>query len=57
LLGSGDGKRAQIRHLVKHMNLYGGTTLLDCLSRTEIITILEEEYDRITAKPEFVEAG
>jgi len=57
LLGSGDGKRAQIRHLAKHLNLYGGTTLLDCLSRTEIITILEDEYARITATPEFVEAG
>ena len=57
LLGSGDVKRAQIRHLAKHLNLYGGTTLLDCLSRTEITTILEDEYARITAKPEFVEAG
>ena len=57
LLGSGDGKRSQIRHLAKHLNLYGGTTLLDCLSRTEIITMLEEEYARITATPEFVEAG
>ena len=56
LLGSGDGKRAQIRHLAKHLNLYGGTTLLDCLSRTDIITILEDEYRRITAKPEFIEA-
>jgi hypothetical protein len=57
LLGSGDVKRAQIRHLAKHLNLCGGTTLLDCLSRTEIIMILEEEYARITAKPEFVETG
>lgn len=57
LLGSGDGKRAQIRHLAKHLNLYGGTTLLDCLSRTDIIAVLEDEYALITAKPEFVEAG
>ena len=57
LLGSGDGKRAQIRHLAKDLNLYGGTTLLDCLSRTDIISILEDEYARITDKPEFVEAG
>ena len=57
LLGSGDVKRAQIRHLAKHLNLYGGTTLLDCLSRTDIISVLEDEYASITAKPEFVEAG
>lgn len=57
LLGSGDGKRGQIRHLAKHLNLYGGTTLIDCLSRTEIIAVLEDEYARITAKPEFVEAS
>lgn len=57
LLGSGDVKRSQIRHLAKHLNLYGGTTLVDCLNRTEIIEILEEEYARITATPEFVEAG
>jgi hypothetical protein len=57
LLGSGDGKRSQIRHLAKHLNLYGGTTLLDCLDRTDIISILEDEYALITAKPEFVDAG
>jgi hypothetical protein len=57
LLGSGDVKRGQIRHLAKHLNLYGGTTLLDCLSRTDIIAVLEEEYARITDKPEFIEPG
>lgn len=56
LLGSGDAKRGQIRHLAKHLNLCGGTTLLDCLDRTDIIAVLEEEYGRITAKPELVEA-
>jgi hypothetical protein len=57
LLGSGDLKRSVIRHLAKHLNLYGGTTLLDCLSQTDIIGILEDEYARVIAKPEFIEAG
>lgn len=57
LLGSGDVKRSHIRHLAKHLNLYGGTTLLDCLSRTEIITVLEDEFACIMARPEFVEKG
>lgn len=57
LLGSGDGKRATIRHLAKHLNLCGGATLLDCLGRAEIISILEEEYARVAAKPELVEAA
>jgi hypothetical protein len=57
LLGSGDKKRTHIRHLAKHLNLYGGSTLLDCLSRTDIIAILEEEHGRILAKPEFLDAA
>ena len=55
VLGSGDKKRQQIRHLAKHLNLYGGTTLLDCLTRTDIISILEDEYAKIVAKPEFLD--
>ena len=56
LLGSGDGKRSHIRHLAKYLNQYGGVTLLDCLTRTEIITLLEEEYARISEQPELVDA-
>ncbi len=57
LLGSGDKKRIQIRHLAKHLNLYGGTTLLDCLNKTDIISILEDEYGKIVAKPELLDAA
>lgn len=56
LMGSGDGKRAQIRHLAKHLNLYGGSTLLDCLGKTDIMSILEDEYRLIVQRPEFVES-
>ena len=55
LLGSGDGKRSRIRHLAKYLNQYGGVTLLDCLTRTEIIALLEDEHAKIIAKPELVE--
>ena len=57
LLGAGDGKRARIRHLAKQLNLYGGITLLDCLSTTEISSFLEAEYARILAKPQLVEVA
>jgi hypothetical protein len=57
LLGPGDGKRIQIRHLAKQLNLYGGITLLDCLTQTEIMAFLEGEYKRITDNPDFLEAA
>jgi hypothetical protein len=57
LLGSGDGKRAKVRHLAKQLNLYGGITLLDCLGQTEIIAFLEDEFERLTNDPSALEAA
>lgn len=47
LLTGGDINRARIRMLAKHVNLCGGATLLDSLSQSELIAMLEAEFDRI----------
>lgn len=54
LLGQGDDKRIRIRHLAKHLNLHGGVTLLDCLNKTEIVELLEDEFGRIEKRPELL---
>jgi hypothetical protein len=56
LLGPGEGKRPRIRHLAKFLNQYGGVTLLDCLTRTEIIDRLEGQLATINKRPELIEA-
>lgn len=52
LLGPGDQKRRWIRHLAKRLNLFGGVTLLDCLTKSEIVEVLEEEFERLQERPE-----
>lgn len=51
-LGAGNENRIRVRHLAKHLNLRGGITLLDCLSKSDIIAILDKEFRRVEAKPE-----
>jgi hypothetical protein len=47
LLTGGDANRSRIRRLAKHLNMYGGVSLLDCLSQSEVMELLEEELARI----------
>jgi hypothetical protein len=47
LLTGGDQNRTRIRTLAKYLNMYGGVCLLDCLSQTDIIRILSQEFERI----------
>lgn len=47
LLSRGEANRARIRSLAKFLNLTGGVCVLDCLADTEVIGILEREYDRM----------
>jgi len=54
LVGSGEDKRIKVRHLAKHLNLTGGVTLLDCLSKSEVLEILDREFDRINKRPEIL---
>jgi hypothetical protein len=49
LLGPGDKKRRYIRQLAIYLNLLGGVTLLDALTRTEVGTLLEEDFARLEA--------
>jgi hypothetical protein len=49
LLKGGNRSREQIRRLAKFLNLTGGVCVLDCLSKTEITAILEDEYVNIAA--------
>jgi hypothetical protein len=49
LLKGGNLNRERIRGLAKFLNLTGGVCVLDCLSKTEIIAILDDEYDKIAA--------
>ena len=45
--GSTDGTPVIVRR-------FGGVTLLDCLSKSEIIQVLEEEFERIEERPELL---
>jgi hypothetical protein len=47
LMDSGGSSRALIRDLAKQLNLYGGVALLDCLTKSQITAILEEEMGRM----------
>ena len=47
LLAGGEANRARIRNLAKFLNLTGGVCVLDCLADTEVIGILQREYDRM----------
>jgi hypothetical protein len=47
LLTGGDQNRSRIRTLAKYLNMYGGVCLLDCLSQTDIIRILTQEFEKI----------
>ncbi|MGO9275000.1 MAG: DUF6339 family protein [Terriglobia bacterium] len=49
LLARGEQNRARIRRLAKFLNMYGGVCLLDCLTQTDIIRLLEGELDRALA--------
>jgi len=54
LIGPGDDKRVKVRHLAKHLNLVGGVTLLDCLGKSEVLEVLDHEFDRIQKRPELL---
>lgn len=54
LLTPGNENRRRIRHLAKHLNLRGGYSILDCLTKSDVVGLLEAEYDVIQKKPEFV---
>jgi hypothetical protein len=47
LLRGGEANRARIRALAKFLNLAGGVCVLDCLADTEVIGMLQREYDRM----------
>ncbi len=49
LLTGGDPNRARIRALAKFLNLHGGVSLLDCMSKTELMNLLSQELGRILA--------
>jgi hypothetical protein len=57
LLGAGNENRRRIRHLAKHLNLRGGYSLLDCLTKNDVIAVLEDEYTAIEKNPGLVELG
>ncbi|SRR5258706_507725 len=44
LLTGGNINRIKIRQLTKFLNMYGGVSILDYLSESRIIELLEEEY-------------
>jgi len=49
MLTGGDANRARIRGLAKFLNLHGGVCILDCLNRSQIIALLEQEFARSNA--------
>lgn len=54
LLSGGNQNRALIRRLAKFLNMHGGVCILDCLSKAEVMDLLEVELSRILkleAKP------
>ncbi len=57
LLTSGENSRRLIRLLAMHMNLTGGTTVLDVLSQAEIVSLLEERLSKLEAAGDQAEAA
>jgi hypothetical protein len=49
LLTGGNENRGRIRRLAKFLNLHGGVSILDCLSKAEILQLLQAEFSRIPA--------
>lgn len=47
LLTGGNVNRARIRRLAKHLNMYGGVSVLDLLSQGEVMDLLNSELTRI----------
>jgi hypothetical protein len=47
LLAEGDHSRERIRRLAKFLNMHGGFCLLDTLTQTDIMKLLESELGRI----------
>lgn len=47
LLIGGDKNRTRIRRLAKHLNMHGGVCILDLLSQSEIMHILDRELSHI----------
>ena len=47
LLAAGNKSRERIRLLAKYLNMYGGVCILDLLSRSEIMDVLDAELNRI----------
>lgn len=47
LLMGGNKNRVRIRRLAKHLNMYGGISVLDCLSRGDVMELLDTELTRI----------
>jgi hypothetical protein len=45
LLAPGNANRVRIRTLAKFLNMHGGVCILDCLSKPEIMVLLEQHYD------------
>ena len=51
LLESGGESRTRIRQLAKFLNLEGGVTILDSLTKSEIVAMLAAEHARLDAVP------
>jgi hypothetical protein len=51
LLGPGNKKRWYIRQLAIYLNLRGGVTLLDVLSKTDVGNVLEDNFSRLETVP------
>jgi hypothetical protein len=49
LLTGGDANRTRIRKLAKFLNMHGGVCILDCLSKSQVMDLLETEYAQIKA--------
>jgi len=47
LLTGGNTNRNRIRHFGKFLNLYGGVCLLDALTSSDVVALLEAEFARI----------
>ena len=49
LLTGGDANRTRIRKLAKFLNMHGVVCILDCLSKSQVMDLLETEYAQIKA--------
>jgi len=47
LLTGGDKNRTRIRRLAKHLNMHGGVCVLDLLSHSEVMDLLDKELSRM----------